>query len=116
MDPFKRNYHTDYDLADPHCGCPVARSETGAGYWVVNRRMTAHPLAAFTDPLELTGAWEGIARRTYIRCERFQIALGEPLITRLEQDPGWRTERWDCAHRPNIVAPQRVIAAVVGMR
>ena len=96
MDPFKRNYHTDYDLADPHCGCPVARSETGAGYWVVNRRMTAHPLAALTDPLELTGTWEG--------------------ITRLEQDPGWRTERWDCAHSPNIVAPQRVIAAVVGMR
>ena len=115
MDPFKRNYHTDYDLADPHCGCPVARSETGAGYWVVNRRMTAHPLAAFTDPLELTGAWEGIARRTYMR-ERFQIAHGEPLIARLEQDPGWRTERWDCVHSPNIVAPQRVIAAVVGMR
>ena len=83
MDPFKRNYHTDDDLA---------------------------------DPLELTGTWEGIARRTYIRCKRFQIALGEPLITRLEQDPGWRTERWDCAHSPNIVAPQRVIAAVVGMR
>ena len=82
----------------------------------VNRRMTAHPLAAFTDPLELTGAWEGIARRTYIRCERFQIAHGEPLITRLEQHPGWHTERWDCAHSPNIVAPQRVIAAVVGMR
>ena len=63
MDPFKRNYHTDYDLV---------------------------------DPLELAGTWEG--------------------ITRLEQDPGWRTERWDCAHSPNIVAPQRVIAAVVGMR
>ena len=60
MDPFKRNYHTDYDLA---------------------------------DPLELTGTWEGIARRTYMRCER-----------------------WDCTHSPNIVAPQRVIAAVVGMR
>ena len=63
MDPFKRNYHTDYDLV---------------------------------DPLELAGTWKG--------------------ITRLEQDPGWRTERWDCAHSPNIVAPQRVIAAVVGMR
>lgn len=47
--PFKRDYHTDYDLADPelsarwdeivadlHTGCPVARSETGEGYWVVN--------------------------------------------------------------------------------
>lgn len=49
MEPLKRNYHTDYDLSDPelsarwddivadlHTQCPVARSETGEGYWVVN--------------------------------------------------------------------------------
>jgi cytochrome P450 len=50
MEPFKRNYHTDFDLNDPelsarwdeivadfHQRCPVARSEVGEGYWVVNR-------------------------------------------------------------------------------
>ncbi|MSR15869.1 MAG: cytochrome P450 [Gammaproteobacteria bacterium] len=49
MTSFKRDYRTDYDLTDPelsarwdeitadlHQGCPVARSETGEGYWVVN--------------------------------------------------------------------------------
>ncbi len=49
MEPFKRNYHTAYDLADPelsarwdavvadlHARCPIARSEIGEGYWVVN--------------------------------------------------------------------------------
>lgn len=48
--PFQRNFHTDFDLFDPelnarwdellpalHDGCPVARSEVGEGYWVVNR-------------------------------------------------------------------------------
>ena len=48
--PFHRDYFTDFDLADPelnerwgelvaamHAGCPVARSEVGEGYWVVNR-------------------------------------------------------------------------------
>jgi pimeloyl-ACP methyl ester carboxylesterase len=82
----------------------------------VNRRLTAHPLAAFEDRLELTGAWEGIKRRTYLRCEGFQIAHGESLISRLEQDSRWHTERWDCAHSPHITAPSRVVAAVVAMR
>jgi cytochrome P450 len=49
MTPFARDYHTDYHLADPelsarwdevipelHKGCPVARSEQGEGYWVIN--------------------------------------------------------------------------------
>lgn len=82
----------------------------------MNSRMTAHPLAAFTDPLELTGAWESVARRTYIRCERFQIAHGEPLIARLERDLRWRTERWDCAHSPHMTEPRRVVAAVMAFR
>jgi cytochrome P450 len=47
---FSRDYHADYHLGDPelsarwdevipdlHAHCPVARSEQGEGYWVVNR-------------------------------------------------------------------------------
>jgi hypothetical protein len=78
----------------------------------VNRRLTAHPLAAFDDPLVLTGAWESIRTRAYIRCEQFQIAHGEPLIRRLESDPGWRTERWDCHHSPHITHSDRVVNAI----
>jgi cytochrome P450 len=49
-EPLKRDYRREYDLGDPelsarwndliaelHQGCPVARSEVGEGYWVVNR-------------------------------------------------------------------------------
>jgi hypothetical protein len=81
----------------------------------VNRRLTAHPLAAFDDPLVLTGAWESIRTRAYIRCEQFQIAHGEPLIRRLESDPGWRTERWDCHHSPHITRPDRVVNAILSL-
>jgi len=49
--PFERNFKDDYDLGDPElnarwdevvahlhdAGCPVARSEVGEGYWIVNR-------------------------------------------------------------------------------
>ena len=82
----------------------------------VNRRLTAHPLAAFTDPVRLSGAGGAVARRTYIRCEGFQIAHGEPLIARLEKDPRWHTERWDCGHSPQITAPMRVVEAVNKLR
>ncbi|MFT4564076.1 MAG: pimeloyl-ACP methyl ester carboxylesterase [Gammaproteobacteria bacterium] len=81
----------------------------------VNRRMTAHPLAAFEDRLELSGAWESIKTRRYIRCEKFQIAHGEPLIARLEADPKWQTERWDCGHSPHVTEPARVIEALRGV-
>lgn len=50
MKPFSRDFVTDYDLGDPelnerwdelipdlHERCPVARSEVGEGYWVVQR-------------------------------------------------------------------------------
>ncbi len=81
----------------------------------VNRRLTAHPLAAFEDPLKLSGAWESVPRRLYIRCERFEIAHGEPLIRRLEADPAWLTERWDSAHSPHITEPARVAAAIAAL-
>ena len=48
--PLQRDYRQDYDLGDPELnarwddviadlqqGCPVARSEVGEGYWIVNR-------------------------------------------------------------------------------
>ncbi len=82
----------------------------------VNRRMSAHPLAAFTDPVILSGAGAAVTRRTYVRCEGFQIAHGEPLIARLEKDPSWSTERWDCGHSPQVTAPVRVIEAVKKFR
>lgn len=78
----------------------------------VDRRMSAHPLAAFADPVVLTGAWEKVPRKTYIRCERFEVAHGEPTIARVEADPAWRSERWDSGHSPHIVEPHRVVDAI----
>lgn len=82
----------------------------------IDRRLTAHPLAAFADKLNLTGAWDAVPRRTYIRCERFQIAHGEPTIARLEQEPRWHTERWDTGHSPHVTDAPRVVAAIQAMR
>ena len=88
MDPFKRNYHTDYDLADPelsarwdevvadlHRGCPVARSETGEGYWVVNR---------YQDVARCAKDW-----RTFSSADGFMVNRpeGMPYFPPAEIDP-----------------------------
>lgn len=80
-----------------------------------NRRMTDHPLAAFADSIPLTGAWEKVPHKTYLRCEGFQIAHGEPTIAKCEADPAWKTERWPDGHSPHITAPAKVVAAIEGL-
>lgn len=60
--PFNRDFYNDYDLNDPelnerwdeliphlHAGCPVARSEVGEKYWVLNR---------YKDVFNATRDWE----------------------------------------------------------
>ena len=64
--------------------------------------------------IDLTGAWEKVARRHYIRCEGFQIAHGEPTIAKVEADPSWTSERWPDGHSPHITAPAKVVAAIQG--
>ena len=81
-----------------------------------NRRVSDHPLAAFQDKIALTGDWERVPHKTYIRCERFQVAHGEPTIAKAEADPAWKSQRWDCGHSPHITDPAKVVAAVEGLR
>ncbi|HEX4108343.1 MAG TPA: alpha/beta fold hydrolase [Solirubrobacteraceae bacterium] len=82
--------------------------------WVA-RRMSAHPLRAFEEPAQFDGrGFESIPRRTYLRCERFPIAFGEPTVARLEADPGWHTERWAIGHNAMVIAPDRVAHALLG--
>jgi hypothetical protein len=54
-----------------------------------------------------------VPSKTYLRCEGFQIAHGEPTIARCEADPTWRTERWPDGHSPHITAPAKVVAAIL---
>jgi pimeloyl-ACP methyl ester carboxylesterase len=65
------------------------------------------------EPAVLSDGSGATPQRTYIRCERFPITFGEPLVSRFEQDPAWRTERWDAGHDAMITMPARVTEALL---
>jgi pimeloyl-ACP methyl ester carboxylesterase len=80
----------------------------------VDRLMTAHPLRAFSDPVTLTGRVSEVPHRTYIRCTRFDVAYGEPTVSRFEEDPNWHTERWDVGHDAMVTSPNRLVDVIAG--
>lgn len=88
MEPFKRDYLTDFDLTDTelsdrwddvvaamHAGCPVARSEVGEGYWVVHN---------YKDVIRCTKDW-----RTFSSADGFMVNRppGMPYFPPAEVDP-----------------------------
>jgi pimeloyl-ACP methyl ester carboxylesterase len=88
----------------------VEDSEDAA--WL-ERRMGSHPLRAFEEPAVLSGGIDAIARKTYIRCERFPIDFGPRMVSRFDGNPGWQVECWDSAHDVMITEPARVRNALV---
>ena len=88
MTEFARDYATDFALADPelsarwdeiipdlHARCPVARSEEGEGYWVIN---------AYADVVECAKDW-----RTFSSADGFMVNRpeGMPYFFPAETDP-----------------------------
>ncbi len=85
---FQRDFRRDYDLSDAelnerwdelvaamHAGCPVARSEVGEGYWVVNR---------YEDVIRCAREWA-----TYSAADGFMVnrPAGLPYFAPGECDP-----------------------------
>lgn len=88
MTEYARDYTTDFALADPelsarwdeiipdlHARCPVARSEEGEGYWVIN---------AYADVVECAKDW-----RTFSSADGFMVNRpeGMPYFFPAETDP-----------------------------
>ncbi|MET7992126.1 alpha/beta fold hydrolase [Amycolatopsis sp. NPDC005232] len=73
----------------------------------VNRRMCDHPLRAFEDRARLTGGLDRVARKTFVRCDKFPVDYGPRMVETLPA-LGWQIERWDEVHDAMVTAPERV--------
>lgn len=84
----------------------------------IDRMCVPHPAAAMTEKIALTGAYERIARKTYIRAAGYPNPAFDAAYARVRADSSWRTDEVACGHdvmidRPDWLA-DRLIAAAEG--
>ena len=77
----------------------------GPGRDWVARRITPHPLAAYTDPVRLTAPVGNGRPRSYIRCTDPVYPAVVPSYDAIVQQPGWTVVDLPTGHDAIISAP-----------
>lgn len=73
----------------------------------VDALCTPQPTATFAQRIKLTGAYDTIGRKTFIRTAS-RMAWFESLDGELKNDPAWRTATLSCGHDAMIADPAGV--------
>jgi pimeloyl-ACP methyl ester carboxylesterase len=82
----------------------------------VDRLCVPQPAASMTEKLALTGAYERIARKTYIRAAGYPNPSFDAAYARVRSDKTWRADEIGCGHdvmvdRPDWLAERLIVAA-----
>jgi len=77
--------------------------------WAIPRR-SAHPIAAFEEPLRLSG--DPLPRRAYIYCQRADRDDRFGPFAALARREGWPYAEIDASHNPHITAPNELCAVL----
>jgi len=75
-------------------------------------RVTAHPLATFTQPLRLAGA--STLPRTYIWCTQYVASPFAPFAERARNDPSWQCHELPSGHDAMITVPRELAELLLG--
>lgn len=98
----------------------LAGAAAGNGHTMVGRhpaldpRATVHPMATLLQPVRLTGAVDGIARRAYIHAERFEGTPFTATYERLRDDPTWAVHALPVGHDLVREAPEEFLKIMLG--
>ncbi|MFF2043300.1 alpha/beta fold hydrolase [Kitasatospora sp. NPDC058170] len=99
----------------------LAGTAAGGGHTVVGTnpaldpRATVHPAATLFQPVALTGAVDGILRRTYIHAERFEDSPLTETYERLRDDPTWTVHTLPVGHDLVREAPEELLKIALTM-
>ena len=72
----------------------------------VDSKLTPHPSGCFSEKLKVTGAYEGIAKKVYIRAPLFKMPAFDGFLDRCRADRSWKTETVTCGHDVMIDQPE----------
>jgi pimeloyl-ACP methyl ester carboxylesterase len=78
----------------------------------VDSKLTAHPTGCFTEKLKVTGAYQTIAKKVYIRAPLFKNAAFDAALEQCRTDHSWKTEVVTCGHDVMIDQPE-VLTAIL---
>ncbi len=76
----------------------------------VDSQMTPHPTACFTEKLKVTGAYQTIPKKVYIRASLFKNAPFDAALERCRADRSWKTEVVSSGHDVMIDQPEMLTA------
>jgi pimeloyl-ACP methyl ester carboxylesterase len=79
----------------------------------VDSKMTPQSTACFTEKIKLTGAYQTIGRKAYIRANKF--ALFAKTQEKLRSDPSWKHWVVDCGHDIMIDKPDELASILVSL-
>ena len=79
----------------------------------VDSKMTPQSTACFTEKVKLTGAYQRIARKAYIRANNF--AVFAKTQEKLRSDPSWKHWVVDCGHDIMIDKPDELASILVSL-
>ena len=77
----------------------------------VDSKMTPQSTACFTEKLKVTGAYQKISRKTYIRAMKFPGFAGT--LEKIRSDASWKTYIVDCGHDVMIDKPEELTNILV---
>jgi hypothetical protein len=70
--------------------------------------MTPHPVKCFTERLQLTGAYQKIAKKLYIRALAFDNPPFDVALARCKADTSWQTFTMQCGHDVMVDLPAQL--------
>jgi pimeloyl-ACP methyl ester carboxylesterase len=79
----------------------------------VDSKMTPQSTACFTEKIKLTGAYQRIARKAYIRAKNF--AGFATTLEKVRNDPSWKTWVVDCGHDVMLDKPDELTSILMGL-
>jgi pimeloyl-ACP methyl ester carboxylesterase len=96
---------------------PVVPSPKAAAFRVnakdaawVDSKTTPHPTHCFTEKLRVSGAYQKIARRLYIRALDFPMPHFDAALARCRADRTWQTIELKCGHDVMLDQPAELVA------
>jgi pimeloyl-ACP methyl ester carboxylesterase len=76
----------------------------------VDAKMTSHPVRCFTQKLQVSGAYQSIARKVYIRAPAFELPAFDRALGRCRASDEWTTVTMTCGHDVMVDQPTKLTA------